>query len=300
MASATESFFDPFTRNFPTMLCPLCESPGPKGGACARCFAPADVIDSILKRDKPPKFVGVLGPSGVGKTVYLGMLLDLLSREACGVHGIAKGAFSLALHRNVILSLENQRFPEKTPSEPDRWQWAHAEITSTKKRGLAFDIVTPDVAGEAVAAELAQPQSNRVVRALIDKCAALVVLIDIQQVVSSGQSQELFAMQLVSYLTTLRPAKKKRKVDVPVAFVFTKTDLCDEPIDDADGFAQSNAPGLVRLASASLESYKFFASGVAGATAHLVAPDGGETLVPLRVEPRGIVEPIAWLLNQFR
>jgi hypothetical protein len=256
------------------------------------------VTRSIIERGEPAHFVGVLGPSNVGKTVYLGMLLDLLARGACGLHGMAHGAFSLELHRNLMLAMERQRFPAKTPTEPDRWQWVHCEVNSGK-RGPVVDLVTPDVAGEAVAGELANPQSNPTVRALIAKCSALIVLVDIVQVIANGQGQELFAMQLVTYLDSLHPSPRRGKVQVPVALVFTKTDLCEEPIDDPAAFARANVPGLSRLCDVRLARHRYFASRVAGSAAKLVDADGREMVVPLRVEPHGVVEPLAWLLPQL-
>jgi hypothetical protein len=278
--------------------CPLCGGHLFEGDSCGSCYAPAPVIESIIYRERPPRFVGVLGPSGVGKTVYLGMLLDLLSRGAGGLHGIAKGPFSLALHRNLILALEQQRFPEKTPNEADRWAWVHCEV-STGKRGQVVDIVTPDVAGEAVMAELENPRSNLTIRSLIARCSALVVLVDIVEVVGDGQGQELFAMQLVSYLDSLRPPRKRGKVDVPVAVVFTKADLCEGAIRDPAAFARSNAPALWRLCESRLKRFRFDCSGVAGSTGRLIDREGREALVPLRVEPRGIIEPFSWLLTQI-
>ena len=279
--------------------CPLCGSHIVEGDPCPQCFVPAEVIDSIQCRDQEPRYVAVLGPSGVGKTVFLGMLLDLLARGAGGLHGMARGPFSVGLHRNLILSLERQRFPEKTPAEPDRWHWVHCEVNATGRRGPAFDIVTPDVAGESVMHELESPRSHPTIRALIERCAGMVVLADVVQVAADGQGQELFAMQLVTYLDTLR-STKRRKVDVPVALVFTKADLCEEPIRDPAAFARSNAPALWRLCEARLKNYRFFSAGVAGSCARLVDRDGRESLVPLRVEPRGIVEPFAWMLGHLR
>jgi hypothetical protein len=252
------------------------------------------VIGSIIARERRPKIVGVLGPSGVGKTVYLGMLLDMLARGAEDLHGLARGPFSLELHRNTVLALERQRFPEKTPSEPDRWKWVHCEI-STPKKGHVFDIVTPDVAGESVLHELSAPKSNPTIRAVISKCSGMVVLADILQVVADGQGQELFAMQLISYLASLRPGKRQR-VKIPVAIIFTKADLCEDSVRDPESFAKSNAPGLWKLCQSRLDKYRFFFSGVAGSSAQLVDRDGIESLVPLRVEPRGIIEPFSWLL----
>ncbi|GAC1451180.1 MAG: hypothetical protein NVSMB9_36140 [Isosphaeraceae bacterium] len=278
--------------------CPLCEGHLFQGEACGTCHTPATVIESIAYRDPSPKFVGVLGPSGVGKTVYLGMLLDMLSRGMGGLHGIAKGAFSLALHRNLVLALEGQRFPEKTPNEADRWDWVHCEVQKGK-RGSVFDIVTPDVAGEAVMSELEHPRSNPTIRSLIGRCSGLVVLADIVQLVAQGHGQELFSMQLISYLDSLRPTRKRGKVEVPVAIVFTKADLFEGTIRDPDSFARSNAPGLWRLCESRLLHYKFYCSGVAGSTGKLVDRDGFESLVPLRIEPQGIIEPFSWLLQHL-
>jgi hypothetical protein len=118
-------------------------------------------------------------------------------------------------------------------------------------------------------------------------------------VIADGQGQELFAMQLVTYLDSLHPSPKRGKVQVPVALVFTKTDLCEEPIEDPTAFARANAPGLWRLCEARLARHRYFTSGVAGSAAKLVDADGREMIVPLRVEPHGVVEPLAWLLTQL-
>src|SRR3954452_24998354 len=129
--------------------CPLCGGhPCYVNEPCGHCYAPTEVIRSISSRDHAPRFVGIVGPSGVGKTVYLGMLLDMLMRGAGGLRGMPHGSFSMSLHRNVILALERQRFPAKTPAEPDRWDWVHCEVGSDGKRAPAIDIVTPDVAGD--------------------------------------------------------------------------------------------------------------------------------------------------------
>ncbi len=108
-------------------------------------------------------------------------------------------------------------------------------------------------------------------------------------------------MQLITYLDGLRPTRRGGKVDVPVALVFTKADLCDDgPVGDADAFARANASGLWRLCQARLSRHRFFTSAVAGSVATLVDRDGTEQLVPLRIEPRGVVEPLAWLLERIR
>jgi len=279
--------------------CPLCGGSVLAGDPCAPCSLPFKVIESILNRPSPPRFLGVLGPAGVGKTVYLGMLLDLLARGVRGLHGMAQSPFTLSLHRNLILALERQRFPEKTPVESDRWHWVHCAIYAGKSK-TPYDIVTPDVAGEAVMGELESPGTYRTIRALLGRCAGLVVLVDVVQLIADGQGQELFAVQLISYLDALKPRKRNRKVDVPVAIVFTKTDLWDEWILDPESFAKAHALALYNQCRTRLERYSFYFSAVAGSTSRLFDHNGQQMLVPLRIEPRGIVEPFAWMINQLR
>jgi hypothetical protein len=279
--------------------CPLCGGSSREDEPCGTCNLPFKVIASILNRPSPPRFLGVLGPTGVGKTVYLGMLLDLLARGVHGLHGLAQSPFTLSLHRNLILALERQRFPEKTPVESDRWDWVHCAIYAGKSK-TPYDIVTPDVAGEAVMGELENPGTYKTIRALIGRCAGLVVLIDVVQAIADGQGQELFAMQLLSYLDALKPRKRDRKIDVPVAIVFTKTDLWEEWIRDPEAFARANASALYKQCRIRLERCSFYFSGVAGSTGRLIDQNGQDMLVPLRVEPRGIVEPFAWMINQLR
>jgi Double-GTPase 2 len=288
-----------YNRQRSDYACPLCGGHTYEGEPCGSCFLPFKVMESIRSRPHPPRFVVVLGPTGVGKTVYLGMLLDLLSRGVGGLRGLSRSPYSLTLHRNLILALERQRFPEKTPVETDRWNWLHCEILGPRGKGAA-DIVTPDVAGEAVMSELENPGTNKTIRALIGRCAGMVVLVDLVEVVADGQSQELFAMQLISYLDALRPGRKKsRKLEVPVAVVFTKADLFEEWISDPESFARGNVSSLHAQCQARLEHCRFYCSGVAGSSAKLVDDSGQESLVPLRVEPRGIVEPFAWMVSKL-
>jgi Double-GTPase 1 len=288
-----------YNRISNTSNCPLCGGHTYEGNSCSTCFLPFKVIEALQSRPNAPRFLGVLGTSGVGKTVYLGMLLDLLARGQCGLHGLAQSPFTLNLHRKLILALERQRFPEKTPVESDWWDWVHSEIYAGKSK-VPYEIVAPDVAGEAVVGELENQGTYKTIRALIGRCAGLVILIDVVQVVADGKGQELFAMQLISYLDTLKPRKRNRKIDVPVAIVFTKTDLCDEPIRDPETFARANTPALHSQCGTRLERFSFYFSGVAGSTGRLIDRNGQEMLVPLRVEPRGIVEPFAWMINQLR
>ena len=182
-----------------------------RASRAAIASSPTKVIESIRSAPACRRSSSVvLGPTGVGKTVYLGMLLDLLARGVGGLHGLARSPFSLTLHRNLILALERQRFPEKTPVESDRWHWVHCEVITPKSKG-GVRHRDPRRRGRGGDGEMENPRHEQDHPRPHRPCAGLVVLVDLVQVVADGQGQELFAMQLISYLDSLRPGRKKSR-----------------------------------------------------------------------------------------
>src|SRR5262245_64256930 len=66
---------------------------------CRHCFAPMALAHQAASQRICPKMVASIGPSGAGKTVYLGMLTDMLSRQAEPMQLLARGAFSIEIGR---------------------------------------------------------------------------------------------------------------------------------------------------------------------------------------------------------
>ena len=64
--------------------------------------APMALIQEAVSQDRDPCIVTVVGDSNVGKTVYLGMLLDMLSKSAENFEAVPKGAYSVNLQHTVI------------------------------------------------------------------------------------------------------------------------------------------------------------------------------------------------------
>jgi len=73
-------------------------------GFCNQCQAPLDLSRTAEKRGLPFQFVSVLGASGAGKTVYIGMLLDILSKGCRGIQGLPNNSFSVAVQQQTINS----------------------------------------------------------------------------------------------------------------------------------------------------------------------------------------------------
>lgn len=280
--------------------CFICDALNiPDDEVCRECFAPLDLTFQARQEKTPPRLVAVIGPTAVGKTVYLGMLLDMLSRGFAGLKGIPKGAFSISLQQAVVTSLEQCLFPQKTPNEPDRWHWVHCEIPPSGKKKGGASLVMPDLAGEVLGSELEHPRSSRTILQLLQKASGGMMLIDAPRAREQPASQEFFAMKLVSYLDTLEKGSRTKKVARPIALVLSKADECEECFDDPQGFARSSLPGLWQLCEERLEHFKFFAAGVAGAVGFVEDEAGELQRVPLRIEPRGVLEPFKWLTQML-
>jgi hypothetical protein len=276
--------------------CYICgEGNSCEGELCRHCHAPLALAHQAGVQKIRPQMIGVVGPAGSGKTVYLGMLLDLLSRQVDDLQLLARGAFSISLQQGVVSHLSRCEFPNKTPSEPDRWNWVHAQIHGQSRKGM--ELIVPDMSGEALLEEINHPNSCPVVRQFLEKSHGVIMLVDAARLDSGDNEPDFFAMKVLSFLCELHDRSPQRKLDIPVSVVFTKADQCEAAFLDAPKFAQKHTSGLYQLCQQRLTKFQFFAAGVVGACGFTYSRSGKQT-VPLRIEPRGIVEPFRWLVKE--
>ncbi|MFH1923597.1 MAG: hypothetical protein ABIP48_27370 [Planctomycetota bacterium] len=266
---------------------------------CRYCSAPMALAHQANSQKVLPRMVAALGPSAVGKTVYLGMLMDMLSRQTQRMQLLARGAFSITLQQTTMAALARCEFPEKTPNEPDRWNWVHCQIRRPRQR-RPLELIVPDMAGEAILQEVDHPHAYRVIGSFLKKSDGAIILADAMKLLEGGQKQEFFMMKLVSYLGELSDDAKQGWAKKPVAVIFTKADQCEACIEDPAAFAQAHAAGLWQQCRERFQKHKFFAAGVAGACAYRESPGEGRVQVPLRIEPHGIIEPFEWLLSMIQ
>lgn len=286
-----------------TVSCVICGADhmgdGPR---CYHCLAPVELSRSVAARGTPARFLTVFGASGAGKTVYLGMLLDILSKGSQNLRGLPNGSFSVSLQQETITALQSQRFPQKTASEADHWKWIHCEVTHAKKPKAHLDIITPDLAGEAITLEVEQSGTYNTIRHVARRSQAFLILIDSQRARDSGREEDLSAMKLFSYVCSLHGdsnTARRGRLRLPVALVFTKSDLCPEVQEAPDRFAAANLPGLLRLCERNLINYSFFATGIVGTSATIMDDRGFRMRIPLHIEPRGVVDPIVWTMKHL-
>ncbi len=262
---------------------------------CRHCHAPMALAHQAHAQKIHPRMIAAIGPSGAGKTVYLGMLTDMLSRQDESMQLLARGAFSIKLQQHTMTALAQCEFPSKTPNEPDRWHWVHCQVL--RKRHKPSELIMPDMAGEALLEEVDHPNTFPVIRSFLGKCAGVLVLIDAPRAESGDSDEDFNTMKLVSYLCELSADKNTGWRNRPVALVFTKADQCEHCFEDPVAFARRHTPGLVQQCGERLKRHQIFAVGVAGAVGVYNEPHG-RVHVPLRIEPRGIVEPFQWLLGE--
>lgn len=265
---------------------------------CRHCHSPMALAHQANSQKVHPLMLSVIGSAGAGKTVYLGMLADMLSRPNDSAQLLARGAFSISLQQMTMAALAECEFPAKTPNEPDRWNWMHYQA-QVRGRRTPLELIMPDMAGEAILEEINHPHSYPVIRAFLTKCVGAMLLVDAEQLDQGDQQQDLQTMKILSYMAELTNDRRRGWGSRPLAVVFTKADQCDTSFDDPEEFARKNAPGLWQHCRERFRRSKFFAAGVAGACIYR-RDLGGKVLTPLRIEPRGVVEPFLWLVNQFK
>lgn len=270
---------------------------------CSRCMAPAELTRSVQRRGAPARFMAVLGESAAGKTVYLGMLLDILSKGYKNLRGFPNGTFSVTVQQQTMTALQDRLFPEKTASEADQWRWVHCEVTTEERRNEFLDIITPDFAGEAIALEVETPGTYPTIRAVVRKACSLLVLVDSQRARDAGRDEDYFGLKLATYIANLNSEENEgrgqKKVPMPIAILFTKSDTCPEAEEDPARFAASNLPGLANFCERNFANHCFFATGVAGGTATVTSDHGFRLRIPLHVEPHGVIEPLEWIMRHL-
>ncbi len=283
-----------------TVPCLICEKSNPLDGIiCAECGAPMALIQEAVIQERDPCIVTVLGDSNVGKTVFLGVLLDMLTKRAADFEAIPKGAYSVNLQHNVITYLGGRQFPPKTAVEVDDWHWAYYQVTQRKRNAQIYDLVMPDMAGEAIAAEVANPKTYRVIRSLLEKSAGAILLVDGALAAAGSPQPDFFALKLMSYLDGVVATKRADRIKTPVAIVLSKGDHCPECFDDPVAFAKTNLNRLWNICESRFANFEIFAASVVGALGY--GTDGYENVIPypLHIAPRGILEPFEWVLSRL-
>lgn len=268
---------------------------------CRECSAPMD-ISQVHAEGRVPQVIATLAAPGVGKSIYLGMLLDSLARQRDRSEVTCFGSSASQLQQIVASCLSRGSFPEED-TIPE-WTWAHCQLTrSTQKK--PFEVFLSDSPGLATIEDCERRRNWPVISATIAKSVGALLFVDGAAVSDGDQDEEFFALELLQYYSKIRrqvpnddSRPRKGKADSNVAIVLTKADQSEDCMQRTDEFVRGQMPGLWQFCRDHLPCHKFFASSVVGACVPFKDHRGYKTRVPMRVEPRGILEPFRWLLGK--
>jgi hypothetical protein len=267
---------------------------------CIECGAPMALARDIIAQEREPQIVSIIGESNVGKTVYLGFLLDMLTQRAADYEAVPRGAYSIELQQNVISHMAQRSFPPKTPMEMNEWYWAYYQIYQRTPKAKWVDLLMPDMAGESLAAEVSAPSTFKVIRDLLLRSEASLLLIDAALAANGSSQPDFFGVKMLSYIDSLFASKRNQRHKMPLAIVLCKADYCPECFDDPRKFTQANLHRLWNLCQSRFANVEFFACSVVGGLGYAASPEEDYvTPVPMHTALQGILEPFQWTINQL-
>jgi hypothetical protein len=209
---------------------------------------------------------------------------------------------SISLQQTTTTALATGWFPEKTVNSPEHWHWVHCQFNCRRRR-RPIELVIPDLSGEALAVETERSGRYPAIRSLLSKCAGIIVMADAERLQSGDHSQDFVTLKLLSLIGELREEQvRSRRIRGPerrpLVLLLTKADKCDGLFENPRDFAEAHAGALWTDCRARFPRHEAFACSVTGATAYR-DNYGKREEVPLRIEPRGIIEPFGWLMTEL-
>lgn len=289
------------TASIQSLNCLICGAENPLTQTlCRYCSAPLDLVRNTTQQQRPPCIVSILGDSNVGKTVYLGFLLDMLSQRAQQFEAIPRSAHSVNLPQTVISHMAWRSFPPKTPLEANQWNWAYYEIIRGGRKPKMIDLITPDLPGEAIAAEVASPATFKIVNELLTQASGLLLLADAAAAAHGSAQPDFFAVKMLSYVDVCLDRKRGDRIQTPIAVVLTKADYVPECLENPREFARANLNRLFNVCERRCARVQFFASSVVGSLGFATRPGEDDvTAIPLHTALRGVLEPFEWIVEQI-
>ena len=184
--------------------------------------------------------------------------------------------------------------------EADEWNWAYYQVSRRQRNSTIYDLVMPDMAGEAIAAEIASPRTFAVIRSLLEKSPGAILLVDAALAGAGSPQPDFFALKLMSYLDGVLVTKRAQVKETPIAVVLSKADYCPECFDNPRAFAQTNLNRLWNMCENRFAHFEFFATSVVGGLGY--GSDEYDNVIPypLHIAPRGILEPFEWVLSRLK
>lgn len=270
---------------------------------CHVCAAPLSIARINADSKQPARVIACLGAGKSGKTAYLGMLMDMLMRQAGSLKTTLLGPQSISLQQATTTALAAGWYPDKTMADPEHTCWVHCRVECGRRRRRT-DVVFADFSGDALAGELDNPGTFPAVRAVLKQCSGVLVFADSQRLQAGEHDDDYLSLKLLSLVTEQHAEDKKKKKwggrskPNPLALVLTKADATPACWGDPLSFAENHASSLWKDCQTRFPKAAVFAASITGASGYK-SLGGRRCRVPLRVEPQGVVEPFGWLVENL-
>ena len=192
------------TQQAAPIPCLICDQENCRSATrCRECRSPMALAHQAETAKHAPRIIAVIGATGAGKTVYLGMLMDILTRQVGLPHTTARGPLSISLQQTTATALSTGWFPEKTARNPEHWHWVHCQFHCRRRR-QPIEVVFADVAGDAFAEETEREGRHPAIRALLGRCSGVMVLVDAERLKSGDHEPDFVTLKLLTLLGDLR------------------------------------------------------------------------------------------------
>ncbi len=208
---------------------------------------------------------------------------------------------TIGSHQRIIDALLRCQFPQSTPCDPSQWDWVFLHVH--QENNVRCDVVIPDIPGGVLADEIDRPTTFPTIRAYLQQCDAILLLLDAPRVSQGDRGEDFQMTKALAYLHELHhsPGRDSECKDaVPVAIVLTKVDECESAQEDPTKFLRTRAPGVWQQCQEQFRRHMIFACQVAGSTAYELVDGQARRHFPLRIEPIGVLEPFDWIYGQSR
>jgi hypothetical protein len=259
--------------------------------------ANAILASRLLRRHATTLTISMLGFPRTGKTVYLTVLFDSLQRAVRpGVQFLPYGRETIEGVAGNLSTLASGHWLPKTAPGSVFFYRANAVLGSGLLRNR-YKVEIGDYAGEAMA-ELNPADSGWLHKTdyfkYVVQSDAVILALDAQTLMtgSFARNQEIqnAFVAAVQVLAEEKGAIENRKLRVPVALLFMKSDILG--IGDR-GTLLGSVQRLIQVCEARCREFQIFFVSATGPL-----PDSGGP--PQQLKSVDVVDPIVWILRRYR
>ncbi|MEM0156223.1 MAG: GTPase domain-containing protein [Thermoplasmataceae archaeon] len=209
---------------------PLKPSPNPGNQNAQTAGAPmASVSDYKITGNEDRESVGILGPVASGKSTMLAYFIHFLKDTTKDLNVNYEVLAGQEFYREFLDDLlKNRRFPSATGVEsPNRMLIRFFTQKGVRKKSTYLEM--NDVAGELFSRASSNPQRRREAFHYLSSCSAYLFIIDC----SIYKEWTIEDVRFASILDDLyRAVGEKKIIKSPIAFIFTKSDLLPDAVQD--------------------------------------------------------------------